>query len=202
MRYPDRRVVLVDRYPVVCEIWRWLIGSSAADVLAVPCVEHVDELPSGVPEGARHLVGFCLNSAVTKPCKQLSSGRKKLAAAGRRFEGWNEAHRDRVASQVGAIKHWQILEGEWHDAPDVEATWYVDPPYNNRAGACYVHGPRGVDFEQLAEACRILRGQVIVCENEGATWLPFQPFATFKAGVNGHGSREVIWTNDIEAARA
>jgi hypothetical protein len=29
---------------------------------------------------------------------------------------------------------------------------------------------------------------------EGATWLPFEPFATLKAGVNGDGSKEVVWT--------
>jgi hypothetical protein len=34
---------------------------------------------------------------------------------------------------------------------------------------------------------------VIVCENEGADWAPFRTFATFKAGVNGNGSREVVW---------
>ncbi len=30
-------------------------------------------------------------------------------------------------------------------------------------------------------------------------WLPFQPFATFKAGVNGSGSKEVIWTGGLGA---
>ncbi len=41
---------------------------------------------------------------------------------------------------------------------------------------------------------------MIACENEGATWLPFRPFATLKAGVNGEGSREVVWTNAEAAA--
>jgi hypothetical protein len=35
----------------------------------------------------------------------------------------------------------------------------------------------------------------MVCENEGAQWLPFRPFATLKAGLNGKGSREVLWEN-------
>jgi hypothetical protein len=33
----------------------------------------------------------------------------------------------------------------------------------------------------------------MACENAGADWLPFQPFATLKAGVNGAGSQEVLW---------
>lgn len=198
LRYPDRNVVLVDCYPVICEIWRWLIGSSPADVRAVPCVEHVDDLPACVPEGARYLVGFSLNAAAAAPRKALSAGRRRMAAAGRHFEGWCEAQRERVASQVEAIKHWRVIEGEWHEAPDIEATWYVDPPYTSPAGRHYVHNASGIDFALLGDCCRIYYGQVIVCENEGADWLPFRPFARFPRSVNGSGSREVIWTNDVE----
>lgn len=197
MRYADRDVILVDKYPVICEIWRWLIGSSPADVRAIPCVEHVDDLPAATPEGARLLVGFKMNAATASPCRSLSAGMRRLQALGQRTQGWTPEHRERVASQVDAIKHWRVIEGDWTAAPLVEATWYVDPPYTNKAGECYVHGPGAIDFEQLGRACReIMPGQVIVCENEGATWLPFEPFATLKAGVNGKGSREVIWTNE------
>ncbi len=196
MRYPDRDVVLVEKYARLAEMWRWLIAARPADVLAVPCVEATDDLPAWVPDGARSLVGFCMNDAATSPRRALSAGRRKLAAMGRRREGWNEAQRDLVASQVDAIKHWRVIEGDWHDAPTIPATWFVDPPYNNKAGSYYVHGPDAIDFDQLAFACRhTMPGQVIVCENEGADWLPFRTFATLKAGVNGHGSREVIWTN-------
>ena len=196
MRYPDRNVILVEKYPVIAEMWRWLIAAKPADVLAVPCVEATADLPSWVPAGAHSLVGFCLNNATVSPCRVLSSGRRKLAAMGAKREGWNEAQRALVASQVNAIKHWRIIEGDWYRAPTVEATWFVDPPYNNRAGSYYVHGPDRIDFAMLARGCRAMPGQVIVCENEGADWLPFAPFGTFKAGVNNTtgGSREVIWT--------
>ena len=198
MRYPDRDVILVDKYPVICEIWRWLIASSPADVLAIPCVEHVDDLPSRVPAGARALVGFSMNSATTTPCRQLSSGKKKRAAMGKKREGWNEAQRALVASQVTAIKHWRVIEGDWYRAPDIEATWYVDPPYNNKAGSYYVHGPDAIDFGMLGRACcDTMRGQVIVCENDGADWLPFRDFAVLKSGF-GRVSREVIWTKGCD----
>jgi hypothetical protein len=41
---------------------------------------------------------------------------------------------------------------------------------------------------------------VIVCENEGADWLPFRPHGRHKTlnrkdGQQGY-SREAIWTND------
>lgn len=193
LRYADRRVVLVERYPVIAELWRWLIAVRPAEVRTIPCVDHVDDLPAWVPAGARSLVGFAMNAATVSPRKQLSSGLREQRKTGRSFAGWSEAMRDRVASQVDAIKHWTIIEGNYTDAPDIEATWFVDPPYNNRAGSYYVHGPKAIDYTALAAWCRARRGPTIVCENEGATWLPFEAFATFRRSVNGRGSREVVW---------
>lgn len=193
LRYADRRVVLVEKYPVVAEIWRWLIGASRADVIAIPCVDHVDDLPARVPEGARALVGFCMNAATTAPRKSLSSGALRLREMGRHTQGWTDKRRAIVASQVEQIRHWRVIEGDYTQAPDIPATWFVDPPYDNRAGRYYVH--HDIDYPALGDWCRTRRGQVIACENEGATWLPFKPFATFSRSVNGKGSREVIWTN-------
>lgn len=192
LRYPDRNIILVERYAVVAEIWRYLIAVRPSEVRRIPCVEHVDDLPAWVPEGARSLVGFAMNDATVAPCKQLSVGKKQLREMGRRFEGWSEAKRERVASQVQHIRHWRVLEGEYTDAPDTVATWFIDPPYNNRVGRYYVHSE--IDYGALGKWCRRREGQVIVCENAGANWLSFRPFATLKASLNGRGSQEVIWT--------
>jgi len=191
LRYPERRVVLVEKYPVICEIWRWLIAVTPSEVLRIPEVDSVDDLPAWVPEGARSLVGFSMNAACCTPRRTLSAGCKKLRAHNRKFQGWTAALRDRVASQVEHIRHWKIIEGDYSLAPDTRATWFVDPPYSNDAGSHYVH--HKVDYREVADWCRSRSGQVIVCENEGATWAPFQTFATFKPGVNGKGSREVVW---------
>ena len=194
LRYPDRNVILVDVYPVIAEIWRYLIGVDAAEIRRIPYVEHVDELPAWVPEGGRYLVGFCMSDATTSPRKSLSAGRKKLTAMGCKFEGWSEHRRERVASQVDSLRHWRVIEGPYRVAPDVRATWFIDPPYNNAAGKHYKHGPSGIDYAALGEWCRERQGQVIVCENEGANWLPFKTFATIKAGPARRVSHEVIWT--------
>lgn len=194
LRYPDLDVILVERYAVVAEMWRYLIAAKPSEVRRIPCVDHVDELPSWVPQGARWLVGFTMNAATDHPCKRLSAGRVKLRAMGRIFEGWSEAQRERVASQVESIRHWRVIEGDYTDAPDVEATWYVDPPYVGMTRT-YKHGNDSIDYAALGAWCRTRRGQVLVCENEGADWLPFQPFATLKPGVNGKGSREVLWAS-------
>lgn len=198
--YPDRRVVLVEKYPVVASMWRYLIAARAEEIRAIPEVQHVDDLPAWVPQEARWLVGFWMNAACVAPCKSLSAGRIKMRAGSypgktpSRLEGWSPEVRERVANQVDRIRHWQIIEGDWDEAPIERATYFIDPPYANRAGSYYVH--KFEDYARLANACRGLHAQgaqVIVCENEGATWLPFRPFGTFKTVMARAGSREVIW---------
>jgi len=191
LRYPERQVVLVEKYPTICEMWRYLIGAKASEVRRIPEVDDVDDLPPWVPQGARWLVGFSMNSACSTPRRTLSAGRRQLRALHRQFEGWTPALRERVASQVDHIRHWRVIEGDYSLAPDMPATWFVDPPYNNKAGSYYVHSR--LNYQELAAWCHARRGQILVCENEGASWLPFEPFATFQPSVNGSGSREMLW---------
>lgn len=191
LRYHTQNVVLVEKYPVVAGIWRYLINVSSEEIQRIPEVEDIADLPSWVPQEARWLVGFWMNKAVVSPCKMLSAGHKKYRDTGRKFEGWTDATRARVAYQVGHIRHWQLIEGDYARAPAIEATWFIDPPYNNRAGSYYVHSD--IDYAELGAWCRARHGQVLVCENEGAMWLPFRPFATFKTGINGRVSHEVLW---------
>lgn len=193
MHWPERRVILVERYAVVAQIWRWLIGASRHDVLQIPLVDDVDDLPYSTPLGARYLVGFAMNAATASPRRSISASALKLRSEGRRFYGWSEDMRMRVANQVEQIKHWQIIEGDYTAAPDVEATWFVDQPYAGPGGAHYVHGSSGINYEHLAAWCRARRGQPIVCEAQGATWLPFRPMPAAKAGPRSKSSREAVW---------
>lgn len=193
LRYPHHNVILVEKYPIVAAIWRYLIAVTPAEILATPTVEHVDDLPAGTPQEARWLVGFHMNAGTVHPCKRLSAGRKKLRSMGRVSEGWTDATKQRIATQVERIRHWQIIEGDYTMAPAVEATWFIDPPYNNRAGSYYVENK--INYDQLAFWCEhCILGQRIVCENEGASWLPFRQFRTLKQNaMSGKISREVIW---------
>lgn len=202
LRHYHRNIILIEKYAVVAEIWRYLIGVHSAEILAIPLVEDVDDLPAWVPQGGRWLVGFAMNAAVAQPCKKLSSGRKQLRAMGRVFEGWSEQMRARVALQCELIKHWKIFELGYENTGtfNPEATWFIDPPYQ-KAGIYYKHSSKQIDYARLALWCRERRGQVIVCENEGADWLPFEPFHAIKSShmrtsgmARGTGySQEVIW---------
>lgn len=200
LRYADRKVILVERYHVVAEMWRWLISAKPSDVRAIPEVDDVADLPDSVPQGARWLVGFSMNSAAATPRRTLSAGRRELRAMRRQFEGWTALLRERVARQVTKIRHWKVIEGNYTKAPDIEATWFIDSPYEGRPGTHYTHGSSKIDYGRLAAWCRNRSGQAIVCEAAGATWLPFVSMGAFKA-MNGRESDEAIWTGEQPGRR-
>jgi len=210
--WPDRRVILVERNPKVAAIWRYLIAVDPAEVLAIPDIPEggtVDDLPCC--QEARWLAGFWLNEAGVSPCTARKTGwgtgekhrginRKANVGWGRNgmydWGGWGDRTRSRLARQVPRIRHWRIIEGTYQDAPEVEATWFVDPPYAV-AGKHYPF--HDIDYPALGGWCRSRRGQVMVCENAGADWLPFVPMARIK-GTSGKGrkgtSDEVVWPGE------
>lgn len=197
LRYPERQVILVEKYHVIAEIWRWLIAATPDEVRAIPCVDAVADLPEWVPQGARWLVGFNLAAARQQPATRLSGMlRDKRATSPRRLvEGWTTQMRERVAQQVLQVKHWRIIEGDYTASPDIDATWFVDSPYRGEVGRRYTCGSNHLDYSALGQWCRVRRGQVIVCEAVGADWLPFVAFGSVK-GLNPVGSREAIWWQD------
>jgi hypothetical protein len=191
-RYASRRVVLVDIDPTIAALWRFLIGSSSSDIRRIPLLragETVDELRASTE--ARTLVGFWVNKGSAQP-KVSQSAWMRSGIRPKSF--WGPEIRERIASQVDAIRHWRVIEGDYRTAPDVEATWFVDPPYQGSVGRRYRYSE--VDFPSLGRWCRGRIGQVIACENEGAYWLPFRAFMHTKANESKHGgrvSREAIW---------
>lgn len=105
--------------------------------------------------------------------------------------------RERIATQVPFIRHWEVRHCSYADIDVGLATWFVDPPYQD-AGKYYHHGSQALDFEHLGQWCQSREGQVMVCENEGATWLPFRPLAETKSTLSDKRSKEAIWTNTID----
>lgn len=128
------------------------------------------------------------------PGKQLTAGMRRMAAGGHgQTYGWTEAIKERIASQVGFIRHWRVLDGDYTAAPRIAATWFIDPPYVGRPGAHYIYGSREIDYAELGAWCRRRAGQIIVCEAEGADWLPFRDFGE-SLSIGARRSREVLWT--------
>lgn len=197
-RYPDRKVILVERDPTIAALWRYLIRVSAAEIRAIPLIgpgQTVDDL--GVCEEARSLVGFWLNKGSAQPKRRPSS---RFLSGARPNSHWGAVVREIIASQVDQIRHWRLVEASYSEliAPARRATWFVDPPYQQQ-GVYYRCSAREIDFAHLGAWCQALRGQVMVCEQEGADWLPFAPYLTQRGTQHRKGEHatcnEVLWQN-------
>lgn len=192
----SRKVLGIERDPVIAGVWRWLLSASPDDVRALPLLGPDDDLRemTGLDRRARALIGFWINKGVTAPCHRPSKWMREYADA-KPETFWGAPVRDRIADQLAEVADWDVAEGDYTDAPDVEATWLIDPPYL-KAGNRYKYGSKGIDYAVLGEWCRSRRGQVIVCEQADADWLPFEPVAYgVKAARNGGGnySAEAVW---------
>lgn len=201
LRYPHLQVTLIEKDPVVWSVWDYLLHVSEKEVLQLPLLEAGDAVDDfNLPQEAKALIGFWLNKGTVQPGK--TPGKWMRGWLEDHVEGssnfWGEGVKQRIAGQLSRIRHWKLIYGSYMNAPDIEATWFIDPPYQ-KAGTFYKQSSKAIDFDLLGEWCQQRQGQVIVCENEGATWLPFRPWKVIKGteGVNGgNRSAEVIWTKE------
>ncbi len=173
-----RQVILVEKDEKVAEIWRWLIEEATAEsILRMPDLK-VGEKSSEF----LHII-----HAATKMAFKF----RTIKVTPVLERNW-EISKRKMAASVHKIKHWQIVCGDYTEAPDVEATWFVDPPYRGDSGMGYRHSSAHIDYESLATWALARRGEVIFCEGDGADYLPFVPLLDLK-GVAGKTSREMIY---------
>ena len=199
LRHHHLNIILVEKSDILVALWKYLIHVSACEILQLPDVhpyQTLDDLTL-IPE-AKILIGFWLNKGNSSPCKQPS---KWMRDGTHSNSFWGTTIRQRIASQVDKIRHWKIINGDYSDAPDIECTWFVDPPYII-AGKHYKHSLKEINYEYLAAWAVARKGQVIVCENNDALWLPFEPFivthgtaGSYRSGV----SKEALWTNRAQS---
>lgn len=182
LRYFDREVLLVDKYPVIVDLWNYLKQASERDILSLPEPEKGEDLRSySLSDGERYLLGFLANRGNYSPCNLVNN--------------FSDIGRDkrRIARGLYKIRHWEIRLGDYQSIENEVATWFIDPPYT-AAGKNYVYGSEALDYSHLAEWSLSRMGQVIVCENLGADWLPFYSLRPLR-GINGKNV-EAIWSNE------
>lgn len=182
LKYFDREVVLVDKYKTIIDVWKYLQQASEKDILGLPELQRGEIIPESLAQVEKDFLGFLV-------CNGLESPRKKVST----FEGVNVA-RDlkRTAKQLFKIRHWKLIHGEY-DCVEAEATWFIDPPYF-KGGEHYVHSTKQIDFNLLGRWCKSRQGQIIVCENSSADWLPFMRLTKMQGTVKQ--TTEVFWTNE------
>lgn len=181
LKYWQNDVLLVDKYPVIVGIWNYLIQATKSDILALPDLKTGDNVDTfNISQEEKWLIGFCINGGSAQPKKTAKD-----------YNTWGEA-KIRIADDVQKIKHWKVILGSYEDLENEEATWFIDPPYQF-GGEWYVKSTKNIDFYKLAEWCQGRKGQVIVCENTKADWLPFKPMVDMQGAM--YKTTEAIWSN-------
>jgi site-specific DNA-adenine methylase len=185
--HAPQHVTLLDVDPFIVGVWQYLIGATAREILALPDLEpgqSTDDL--ALPQEARWFIGFWLNRGSAQPKKRQTA---YSARVDRQQLVWSARARERVAAEIDGIRHWTIKHASYEEAPMMDSTYFVDPPYVDK-GRFYRFSQ--VDHDALGGWCEALPGRVIVCEQAGATWLPFRPLASIKSSRGR--SAEVVFT--------
>jgi site-specific DNA-adenine methylase len=198
VRHFEKKVVLVEKDPVIASLWEYLIRATPKQIMNIPLLKQgqsVDDMDVDCL-AERHLVGFWIAKACSSPRKKPTKWMREEIKHSDQF--WGEKIRRRIASQVEHIKHWEVIEGDYRESGGIkDATFFIDPPYVNK-GKYYKHRLKEEDYDRLAEWCLGLHGQIMVCENDGANWLPFNPLGDFRAQRRGSKSKEVLYYRDMK----
>ena len=163
-------------------IWKFLQQCSPSDILGLPDLEKGDKINRDDFDCIEMawLMGFMIKQGGVTPDLTMSK--------------WGKVNYDRskkrIAENLFKIKHWQILNVDYTELQNYNGTHFIDSPYQT-GGYKYRHSK--IDFQFLANWSRQRNGQVIVCENTKADWLPFVPMKS----MNGlrYSTTEAIWTN-------
>ena len=178
---PRVNVILNDLDPIICEVWRYLVRVSPAELLALPDFEDgqtVDDL-AVCPE-ARLLIGFWIARCTASPRKTPSAWMRS-GKYPRSF--WGPRVRETLARQVTRIRHWTVTNKDYRDIEfNGYATWLIDPPYQT-TGAHYRIS--SIDYSALRLWMSSRRGQVILCENDGANWEKLSRFTSVRTTKKG-----------------
>lgn len=185
LKYFDHDVLIVDAYDVIVKIWQYLQLASEKDILGLPNLTYKQSTADyNLSEGERLLLGFLVARGSRRPAKVVQK--------------FSNVAQDkiRIAKDLYKIRHWKIEQGDYRNIENTEATWFIDPPYQNVGKAGYNVNERGnaIDFPALGEWCKSRNGQTIVCEVTTADWLPFTPLK--KQHGQKLSSTEAIWSNE------
>jgi site-specific DNA-adenine methylase len=187
LKYWDNDVILIDKYDVVIRLWKWLQQCSKNDILKLPVLElgqNVDDFYWDCIE-AKWLVGFNIVMGAYVP----RTSPTKWTTTERPFRQINKLKL--IANSLEKIKHWKFILGEYNCIDNIEATWFIDPPYM-KGGNLYAHNK--INYQELGEWSKARNGQTIVCGNSSDTWLSFMPIGNL-SGV-GHKTLESMWYNE------
>jgi site-specific DNA-adenine methylase len=182
-----KNIIILDKDERIINIWNYLKTATTDEILSLPLLVRGqtlnDEEFNNLTLVQKDLISFFTNPSSAQPKRSVG-----------KFNIWHEKNRKRLSEDVNKIEHWEIVLGDYRDIPNQDATWFIDPPYQGNGGKYYKHGNKDMNYEELADWVQSRQGQVIVCENNEADWLPFRPLKELQG--QRHNKVEVIWENN------
>ena len=187
-RNPNLKAVLVEKSERVFGMWKWLKSATEKDL---------DNLVSECVLGQKTTNPFIMSTQTSNAffhCRYMTINQRMV---------------DRLPGSVKRMKmllpvmdRVNVVLGDYSALNNAEATWFIDPPYQPVEGSVRGNGydkksgcsADCIDFKALGKWCKSRTGQVIVCEQEGADWLPFRVLRSAKNSQNKK-YKEMIWTN-------
>ncbi len=175
--HSDKEIWINDLNPRIYRIWKWLQRATRKDIEQLPELRRGQDLRriKWLSEVERDLIGFSACRAKAEPGNKLC--------------GWAAFTNDSKRLKFNILEHLEAIR-DWRN---VQATWFCDPPYQFARGR---YPENEIDYDELAAWCRSRKGQVIVCEEWGATWLPFRPLT--EVWVTTRKLIESVWVQDQE----
>lgn len=187
MLYYNKNVILNDKDEKIYKLWKYLINVNKHDIEKLPILKKGESLNNEnfnyLTETEKILIGFYLNPGSAVPKKSPGN-----------YCAWNEKNKIRLINDLFKIRHWTIYNKDYKDINNIEATWFIDPPYQGNGGKYYRLGNKYINYNELKEWILNRKGQIIVCENSEANWMDFKPLVNIKG--QRHKTKEVIWTNN------
>lgn len=180
-------VILVEKNPDIAEMWRFIISGEIEEWLPkipryVQYGDQIDEFFHSAPRGLQVYLGSIANTSTggtgirkTVSMWAASIWSKKLTS---------------LELALPIVRNWRIIAGNYDKAPDIVATWFIDPPYLVSPGKRYKYSE--IDYNVLREWIHTRRGQIIVCGAINETWLPFKPLGIYGSRLSEHA--EAIYT--------
>lgn len=176
------KIVLVEKNESVVGMWRQLLDPAMS----------IDDIVPPLAEGEVTGNRFHVHAAVSGGGTTQSLDGQLKATPIMLVNVQRLRHRMHSELPIWRSKDVTVISGDYTQAPDTDATWFIDPPYFGRAGALYRNGSADINYDQLADWCQARLGQTIVCEGPDAEWLPFR-LLTSVIGVSGKSSIEMVW---------
>lgn len=180
--------LLIEKDNRVVKLWKQILSMRLNDLKNYP-----------VPKLGDHTDDFfimtCATSNATARCKKLKYTK--------RIEKIFKIQRTRLIRLFPIRSQIQIICGSYETIKNQRATWFIDPPYSlnspnkntlypNGDGYRSDCGASSLNYKQLSIWCQNRRGQVIVCEKNGASWMPFKLLRNNKNSLN-KVYKELIW---------